>query len=109
MRADNLLKDGCFGVQVPDDDAAVEALLRGPDQGYSGRFRDDLTGQVLKDELVREARAKELEFFHSKRVWQKRPKAFAKLRTGRPPISVRWVDVNKGDDMSPNYRSRLVV
>ena len=109
MRADNLLKDGCFGVQVPDNDAAVEALLRGPDQGSSGRFRDDPTGQVLKDELVREARAKEREFFNSKRVWQKRPKAFAKLRTGRPPISVRWVDVNKGDDMSPNYRSRLVV
>ena len=63
---------------------------------------------MLKDELVREARGKELEFFHSKRVWQKRPKAVAKLETGRPPITVRWVDVNKGDDMNPNYRSRLV-
>ena len=29
-------------------------------------------------------------------------------RTGRPPISVRWVDVNKGDDLNPRYRSRLV-
>ena len=28
--------------------------------------------------------------------------------TGRPPISVRWVEVNKGDDDNPNYRSRLV-
>ena len=81
---------------MPDDDAAIEQLLRGPEQCYIGRFRDDLTGQVLKDELVREARGKELEFFHSKRVWQKRPKALAKIRTGRPPISVRWVDVNKG-------------
>ena len=26
LRADNLLKDGCFEIQVPDDDAAVEAL-----------------------------------------------------------------------------------
>ena len=32
----------------------------------------------------------------------------ARARTGRPPISVRWVDVNKGDDVNPNYRSRLV-
>ena len=29
-------------------------------------------------------------------------------RTRRPPITVRWVDVNKGDDATPNYRSRLV-
>ena len=29
-------------------------------------------------------------------------------KTGKPPISVRWVDVNKGDEMEPNYRSRLV-
>ena len=27
---------------------------------------------------------------------------------GKPPISVKWVDVNKGDDLNPNYRSRLV-
>ena len=26
----------------------------------------------------------------------------------RPPITVRWVDVNKGDDESPDIRSRLV-
>ena len=28
--------------------------------------------------------------------------------TGKPPISVRWVDVNKGDNSAPNVRSRLV-
>ena len=27
---------------------------------------------------------------------------------GRPPITVRWVDVNKGDDENPEIRSRLV-
>ena len=27
---------------------------------------------------------------------------------GKPPISVKWVDVNKSDDEEPNYRSRLV-
>ena len=36
------------------------------------------------------------------------PKARAKAANGRAPISVRWVDVNKGDDLNPNYRSRLV-
>ena len=28
--------------------------------------------------------------------------------TGRAPVSVRWVDTNKGDDDSPEIRSRLV-
>ena len=28
--------------------------------------------------------------------------------TGKPPIGVRWVDINKGDNVHPEYRSRLV-
>ena len=29
--------------------------------------------------------------------------------THRAPISLRWVDTNKGDDEFENYRSRIVV
>ncbi len=108
MCADGLLKDGCYGVQAPDDDAEIERNLHGPEQGYSGRYRDDLTGLVLKDALVEEARAKEMAFFHSKKVWKKITRQQARARGCKSPISVRWVDVNKGDDMCPNYRSRLV-
>ena len=57
-RDDSLLKDGCFGMQVRDDDANIEADIRGPAQGYSGKYKDDLTGQVLNDAMVQEARAK---------------------------------------------------
>ena len=28
--------------------------------------------------------------------------------TGKPPVTVRWVDVSKGDDVNPNARLRLV-
>ena len=28
--------------------------------------------------------------------------------TGRPPIPTDWVDIDKGDSIRPNYRSRLV-
>ena len=28
--------------------------------------------------------------------------------TGKAPIGTRWIDVNKGDDQYPDYRSRLV-
>ena len=105
LTQDDLLKNGCFGIQVPDDDAAVLKSMFGPAQGYSGRYRDDLTGQVLRDDLVRQARAKELAYFHEKGVWVKISRAAAQARSGRRPISVRWVDVNKGDEVSPNYRS----
>ena len=43
MKADNLLKGWCFGVQAPDDDAEIERHMRGPEQGFSGKYRDDLT------------------------------------------------------------------
>ena len=108
LGGDSLVKTGCFGIQVPGDDAAVEREIRVPAKGFSGRFRDDLTGQVLNDALVIKAREVELSFFHSKGVWTKRPKSHARSKTGRPPISVRWVDANKGDDPNPNVRSRLV-
>ena len=29
--------------------------------------------------------------------------------TGKAPIGVRWVDINKGDSANPNCRSRLIV
>ena len=88
---------------VCDEDVAPEL-----DERYSGKHRDDISGQVLRDDLVREARQKELEYFCAKGVWVKRPKNEARQRTGKGPISVRWVDVNKGDDINPRYRSRLV-
>ena len=28
--------------------------------------------------------------------------------TSKPPVTVRWVDVNKGEDVNPNIRSRFV-
>ena len=108
LKADELLKEGCYGVQVPDDEAEIRRNVLGPELGYSGRFRDDLTGQPLKDSLVKEARAAELLYFHTKGVWVKVPIGKARSETGRAPISVRWVDVNKGDEQNPNYRSRLV-
>ena len=108
MRSDGLLKNGCYGVQVADDDMAVLEATYGPEQGYSGRHRDDLTGQTLKDDLVLQARAVELAYFNAKGVWKKVPRRVARTTSGKPPISVRWVDTNKGDEINPNYRSRLV-
>ena len=68
LKNDGKLKNGCFGVQAADGDAEVERQMRGPVQGYSGTFKDDLTGQVLRDEWVKVARAAELAYFNSKKV-----------------------------------------
>ena len=82
LKEDSLVKTGCFGIQVPHDDAAVEREIRGPAQGLSGRFIDDLTGQILHDATVIKARAVELTFFHSKGAWTKGPKKHARAKTG---------------------------
>ena len=71
-------------------------------------FTDSLTGQPLQADMVRAARKKELEYFAAKRVWRKVPRSDALRLQGKPPITVKWIDVNKGDDECPNYRSRLV-
>jgi len=68
LKEDDLLKDGCYGIQVPDDDASVLREMYGPAQGYSGKCKDDLTGQTLRDDLVKQARAKELAWFNQKGV-----------------------------------------
>ena len=105
LKSRGIIKDGEIGLHAVCDE---DAPLNGPDAGYSGKYRDDMSGQVLKDCLVHEARAKELEYFNAKGVWRKRTFAEAFARSGRRPISVRWVDVNKGDELNPKYRSRLV-
>ena len=64
LREDRLLKRGCFGVQIQDDEEEIGANCQGPEQSFSGRFRDDLTGQNLNDDLVLQARRMELHIFN---------------------------------------------
>jgi hypothetical protein len=107
LRADGHIIDGCIGLVATEDPVmAVDAAAQ--DARFSGKHKDDLTGQLLRDDLVREARRLELQYFADKGVWARVPTAEAKRRTGKPAITVRWVDINKGDDLNPRYRSRLV-
>ena len=115
------LADDDSPVGTPDQDAAWHPTMsksRGIDRSAvkcgvlsmnrHERFVDDLTGNALPEDLCRAARATELEYFKSKEVWTARRISEALKRTGRPPITVRWVEVNKGDDLNPKIRSRLV-
>jgi hypothetical protein len=58
--------------------------------------------------MVMAARTEELQEFFKHGVYEKVPTEECYEQTGRSPIGVRWVDVNKGDKVNPEYRSRLV-
>ena len=69
---------------------------------------DDVSGQPLDPAQVRRARAEEIEYFKKHGVYVKVPISRCWQLTGKAPIKVRWIDINKGDSINPNYRSRLV-
>ena len=69
---------------------------------------DDVSGQALNPALMLAARRDEMKYFRDMGVYEKVDVAESWSETGKAPIAVRWVDINKGDSVNPNYRSRLV-
>ena len=86
--------------------ASVEQYLSEIKQLH--KFIDDRTGKTLDPAKVLEARKEELSEVQKHSVYKKVPIAQCIERTGHRPIGTRWVDINKGDDENPNYRSRIV-
>ena len=68
---------------------------------------DDISAAPLNPEKVVEARKLEISYAEKKPVWRKVARSEAKER-GWKIIKSRWIDINKGDDTNPNYRSRVV-
>ena len=123
LQEDDRLTIGVVGIQALDVEESENKLQRRVEKWHDVRIeeevlamqakgetlhRDAITGQALITELVRAARKEELRYFALKGVWKKKPRREAFEKTGKPPITVKWVDVNKGDDIHPRYRSRLV-
>ena len=69
---------------------------------------DDVSGATLDPKLVRQARQEEMDYVHKMRLHDKVHTSECRRITGKPPITVRWIDINKGDKECPNYRSRIV-
>ena len=69
---------------------------------------DRVSGQLLDGERVHKARDEEMVYMRMLKVFEYAPLEEAREATGRAPISVDGVDVDKGDDSRPEYRSRLV-
>ena len=55
-------------MQALDKDLELRKDECTPENGYLGKYRDEITGQVLKDSLEKIAREKELQFFDPKNV-----------------------------------------
>ena len=69
---------------------------------------DDVSGTVLDEKMVREARRVELEHFERMGVYTRVTMAEAKKSGMGKFIQGRWLDINKGDKDRPDYRSRFV-
>ncbi|CAJ1373293.1 unnamed protein product [Effrenium voratum] len=71
-------------------------------------FMDDSSGTVLPAELVRKARAEELDWLRKEAVYERVPRKLCEQSEQRKPLQLKWLDVNKGDEENPKVRSRLV-
>ena len=68
-------------------------------------FRDTSTGLPLNSEMVKKVRELEIQYMEELKVLEDSDRDVCMAETGRPPIST---DINKGDSLRSNYRSRLV-
>ena len=96
---------------IPDEfsDGGYPAIDSGAEPECHGSvYYDDISGAPLPNDLVMKAIAEEMAQYHKHGVYEKCPIEQCLKRTGRKPIGVRWVIVNKGDDKNPNIRARLV-
>ena len=78
------------------------------DQPQFGTAWDDVSGAGLDPQPVRLARREEIEYVRKMNLYTKVSLQECYAKIGKAPITVRWIDINKGDNINPNYRSRLV-
>ena len=88
-----------------DDDTSL--VIIPPEEGeemledeMSNIAWDDVSGEALDPEKVKEARRAEMCYYSKMGVYRKAPISERFAKTGKAPIGVRWVDVNKGDRKS---------
>ena len=69
---------------------------------------DDVKGKPLDPREVKTACQKEIQYLRDMEVCEYSTEAEARVRTGRNPVGLKWIDTNKGSAEAPRYRSRLV-
>ena len=91
-------------IRSEKQDPQVEALAMAaiPD------FWNDVSGKQLDPDLVITARTEEIEETRRGNLYDKVDISECWDVAGKGPITTRWVDINKGDTVHPEYRSRIV-
>ena len=72
-------------------------------------IRDNITGVTLDSKLVAQARREEMQLLFNLGIYEYASSSDCFRKTGRKPIPSKWVDINKGDDVTPKVRSRWVI
>ena len=95
MKIDGRISKGAIGMLGAIDENEVE-------------FWDDVSGKKLRTQGVIEARKLEISEFKKHNVYRKVPLTECWEGTGKGPLDIRWIDINKGDNVNEDLRSRLV-
>jgi len=85
------------GLDTNDLDETEECF----DAGEASGYLDDRTGLMLDEALTKQAEAEEMEFMQKIRLYDVVSSSECWERTSRPPISIKWVRVNKGTQEVP--------
>ena len=105
LKSDGRIATGSIGVSGPEEEAHNRELNAIWPEGVA---HDDVSGEPLDYDKVMEARAEEIREIHKHQVYVKVPIQEAWERIGKAPIKTRWIDINKGDKVHPEFRSRWV-
>ena len=103
MERDGRIQDSGVGCIMPEDEIDIGTIGE-----KERRAWDDQTGEELEWDGVTQARGEEMREVHKHGIYTKVPTKECWDKTGKAPIKTRWLDINKGDKMHPEYRSRLV-
>lgn len=98
MKKDGRIQRGGIGAVMAEDETEDDW----------NEADDDVTGEQLDAEGVKQARRDEIEEIKKHRVYTKVPVKDCWDKTGKAPIKTRWLDINKGDKVHKDLRSRLV-
>jgi hypothetical protein len=88
------------------EDTSTEQMMEAMED-YEVAWGDVHGGEISVADL-RTARREEVDFMMGRHIWTEVPEGECWSKTGKAPVSVRWVDVNKGSQESPEIRCRLV-
>ena len=83
-----------------DEEESWEAIYYMDSQG---EYWDEISNKKPNQNGVIAARLDEIRQVHSHGVYEKVPMEECYTRTGKGPIKVKWVDINKGDELNMEY------